>query len=269
MRLDVSFLSSILLQPVRLVVLLPAENVQCQPPYKTVWILHSAMSSGERTLESIGGAELCEKKGLALVAPSLGNSYYVNSEQERYADFLCEELMPLIQQNFPLSRLRNDNMVMGFSMGAFGAMHWGFARCQDFGVIAAVSGVFELPVEDHPFFSKDRFLKRLKALLNPVMRKRLYDDIGRLRPEADLERLMEQTSYKGQRIFPHVSLYCGEDDYLALPHCHRMFERLRSHHVKASLHFSPGGHDEAFWRQAADAAVTDNFFGDSHAEESM
>ena len=220
--------------------------------------MHPAMSDGTMFFDTLSAEELVQHKGFACVAPSLGNGYYVNLELERQADFLHEELVPVMQQTLPLSHKRDENAVLGISMGAYGALRWAFAQPECFSAVAAISGIFDRPLPEHPGLRRNRALKALYGALAPVMRRQLFDATGAVRPEADLQALLEAHGKNGEAC-PHVRLYCGEQDYLSLPHCRDMRERLHAKGGDVQLYLSPGGHDTAYWRTVFAQAVQELF----------
>lgn len=260
MRLQIRLSSTVLLRPVQVTVALPDGFSRARPPFRTLWALHAAMSDADLFFSELGMEDLVQKEGFALVAPSLGNGYYVNREHERQADFLEDELLPVLRQTLPLSTERNENALFGISMGGYGALHWGLSRPETFSSVTVFSGVFERPLPDHPLLRKQRALRALLAALAPVMRRQFEDAAGNTRPEVDLQRLLEQHRHKasGQRL-PFVRFFCGAEDYLALPHCEDMQARLQAYGCEATLSILPGSHDAAFWRSVIASAIEEMF----------
>jgi S-formylglutathione hydrolase FrmB len=48
-------------------------------------------------------------------------SWYVNSARGRYADYIVDDVLPFMEQNFAVCRQRSGHAIAGFSMGGFGA----------------------------------------------------------------------------------------------------------------------------------------------------
>ena len=255
MRLQIRLSSTVLLRPVQVTVALPDGFSWARPPYKTVWALHPAMSDGDMFFSELGMEELAQKEGFALVAPSLGNNCFVNGIHERQADFLEDELLSSLLETLPLSADRRHNALLGISMGAYGAMRWALDTPEAFNSVAAISGVFERSLPEHPMLRKQRELRALNDALLPVIGKHVLDDNGEVRPDADLQGLIERAGKKTEHAFPLVRLFCGADDYLALPHCRDMQTRLRSNGIAAELLQTPGGHNREYWRQIIPSAI--------------
>ncbi|MBQ7606407.1 MAG: hypothetical protein IJU76_00240 [Desulfovibrionaceae bacterium] len=260
MRLQITLSSIVLLRPVHITVALPDGFSKARPPYRTVWALHSAMSDGDMFFSVLGMEEFVQKEGFALVAPSLGNGYFINGSHERQADFLQTELLPTLRETLPLSTDRRDNVLLGISMGAYGAIHWALNSPETFSRVSALSGVFERPLPEHPLLRKKRALKALYGALSPIMRQLFEDKAGVIRSEADLQPMLERLNERNTpSAWPQIRLFCGEEDYLALPHCQNMLERLCSCNGWGTLYIAQGGHDAVFWRSILTEVVQTAF----------
>ena len=64
-----------------------------------------------------------EERNIAVCTFSAENKYYLNSKDEKFEDFLEEELPDYLLGNFPLSNRREDTYIAGLSMGGFGALY--------------------------------------------------------------------------------------------------------------------------------------------------
>ena len=249
--LRISFPSLALLRPVEIIASLPPAYSKQKPPYKTVWLLHCAMEDASLFFNSLDVEALVEKHRVAVIAPSLGNGYFINSHYERQADFL-DEMKKAIPEILPLSQRREDNSVAGISMGAFGALRWALASGVFQGA-AAISGVFDCHIPLDERVKKDRALKALHLMFEKTMRNRLLDADSHARPEADLALLMAKSAAN----LPNMIFHCGTEDYLSLPHTHGLEKIASETGAKTALHLKPGGHDRQFWR----AALAETFTG--------
>lgn len=251
-KLKLSWPAISLLRPVEIIVGLPDTLALVAPPYKCVWALHCAMKDGEFFFDALNSGSLVEKEKIAIVAPSLGNAYFINSDFEAQADFL-EEIFTQLPRLLPLSRRKEDNNVIGVSMGGFGALRWALAS-GNFQNAAAVSGVFDCHIPDDERLRKDRRLKTLHISFKKTMRKCLLDQNERTRSEADFYRLARAATEP-----PRVALYCGEQDYISLNQTVWLEELLRSASIPVVARFFPGGHESGFWKVAFRIAVEDFF----------
>ena len=79
-------------------------------PFKTVFLLHGMMDSARQWVENTNIVRLAQDAGLALVIPSCGNNYYINTVYgAAYSDFISKELTGFVRAMFPLSEKREDN----------------------------------------------------------------------------------------------------------------------------------------------------------------
>jgi enterochelin esterase-like enzyme len=70
-----------------------------------------------------------------------GCSQYVNSPAfGHYMDYLCDELVPLIDEKYPTRRSRDHRAVAGHSSGGFGALVTGMLRPDAFGIVCSSAG---------------------------------------------------------------------------------------------------------------------------------
>lgn len=257
MRVRVTFPSTTLLRPVEVAMAVPAGFTGARPPFKCLWALHCAMEDGGVFFETLGMGALAAAGGFAVVAPSLGNGYFLNSDHDRQGDFL-QELLDHLPEAFALSRRREDNAVLGISMGGFGAVRWAL-ESRAFASATAISGVFDCHVPPDERLFADRQQRALHFALNKTMRRMLLDADGRTKKEADLASLLEQ----GPGEPPQIHLFCGEEDYLSLPQTIAMERLCREHGCPVSMLLSPGGHGPEYWRRVLPEAVA-RLFAPTH-----
>lgn len=253
MRFRLTFPSTTLLRRVEVDIAMPGGFTSARPPFKCLWALHCAMENGSFFLDTLGLGEWADSEGFAVVAPSLGNGYFLNSDYEQQADFL-QELLLSLPEAVALSREREENAVLGISMGGFGALRWAL-QSRAFGSATAISGVFDchIPPDDRLFTSRQQ--RALHCALNKTMRKMLLEPGGATKKDADFPSLFAQ----GHGELPKVHLFCGEEDWLSLPQTRAMAELCHRHDCPASLDISPGGHDPEYWRSILPKAVAHLF----------
>ena len=129
-KLSISIASQILYRPVTVTVALPYTLTTGKGPFKTLYALHPAMENSGIYFEKLGLSDKVDKDELAIVAPDLGNGYFINTPYEKQADFLQKELMPVLCEMLPLSS-RREHAARNFH-GCF--------RCGPLGIV--LSGTF-------------------------------------------------------------------------------------------------------------------------------
>src|SRR5205807_2099466 len=90
-------------------------------------------------------------KTMILVMPDCftyyGGSQYINSTATgNYEDYLTEEIVPFVDENFRTIPDRNARAVMGKSSGGYGSLIMGLRHADIFGLVCSTSGdaYFEL-----------------------------------------------------------------------------------------------------------------------------
>lgn len=246
-KLRMTIDSIVLYRPVEVVVAIPHGFLTPKGPFKTVWALHCAMGDGELFFHSLGLTGVIDKENIIVIAPSMGNGYYINSAFERQADFLNDELFPAIRDNLPVSTEPADNMLLGISMGGFGAIRWALESSGQFGAVAAISSVFDIKIPPDERAKKNREQRpMLKLFGEQLMPKLLLDEFGAVLPEADMDKLLSGATAKSSAK-PRLALYCGEQDYLSLKQTSIFAENCKQRGLEVYLHLSPGGHNLAYW----------------------
>lgn len=67
-----------------------------------------------------------------------GGSFYVNSKAGRFEDYIMQDVWDFMHRNFPIRPEREAHVMIGGSMGGFGAYHLGIKHRDRIGVVAAV-----------------------------------------------------------------------------------------------------------------------------------
>lgn len=255
MRLRFSLPSTELLRPVEIRVAFPYGFGASAPPYRTIWALHCAMGDGDFFFDNLDAAQIVNREQVAIIAPSMGNSWFINSPFERQADFL-QEMFDAMRSFLPLSPQREDNALVGISMGGFGAVRWAL-HSGEFVSVAAISGVFDCRVPLDPCMMKNRAQRALYSTFEKAMRQFLLAENGQqVKRDADIGLLLQN---RPSSFFPNIELYCGEQDYLSLPQAIYLKELCSKHGCPVDLHLSPGQHDQVYWKKALQEAAAHLF----------
>jgi enterochelin esterase-like enzyme len=194
-----------------------------------------------------------DERNLAVVAPSLGNAYFLNSSYEQQADFLNDELLPTLHGKFSLSAKRGDNILLGVSMGGFGAVRWALSAPESFRAVAAISGVFDIRVPVDERAKKKREQRPLVQLFREKLMPRLFlDEQGKLRREADIDALIDNAT---KTPCPRLALFCGEEDYISLDQTTAFAKKCELRGIETDLYLAPGRHNLQYWCSALPKAL--------------
>lgn len=98
-----------------------------------------------------------------------GGSQYINSAaQGNYADYVCDEIVPLVEARYPITTNKPQRIIAGHSSGGFGALRLGMLRPKLFNGVIALS-------PDSDFQSSHLPLVKLPGVTNvPLARVKSY-----------------------------------------------------------------------------------------------
>lgn len=245
---DIKLFSTTLQTPVDIRVIIPTPNSRPETAgipyydrnkrYQVLYLLHCA--SGDNTFWSryTSLERYAEARQLAVVCPSAGNSFYVDTHPgSRYMTFMTEELPTFIQSMFPVSCRREDTFIAGSSMGGFGAFRLALGRPDLYGCAASLSGALDV-------------IGMAKVMpTDPTGVIRFADVFGPdgLTPggDNDLAALAQRKIREGCPL-PKFYQCCGTEDFLYRNNV-GMRDRLKELGLDLTYKESPGMHDWAYW----------------------
>ena len=125
-------------------VLLPAGYSQSDTRYRVLYLLHGG-GQDHTAFAKRGWFGAQASRGIIIVTPNAGESWYVNSvvdPRARYEDFIVKDLVSYIDTNYRTIPTRQGRAVAGVSMGGWGAMLLGLKHHQLFGTVGALSAPY-------------------------------------------------------------------------------------------------------------------------------
>lgn len=205
--------------------------------FRTLYLFHGAFADASSWSLWTRVEAYAEQHGLAVVMPSVGNSFYADlMHGPAYWTFVSEELPRFVRSVFPLSSKREDNFVAGLSMGGYGALKLVLNKPEDFAAAISLSGVLDVvtvmknPI--HPLFNVDEYFGGFDKL------KDSYNDLF-----ARVQNLKQRSS-----TLPRLYVACGLEDNL-----YEMNTKFRDLAIANSIPLTyeegPGGHTWEFWDQ--------------------
>lgn len=215
-RFQCSFQSKALLVPTTITVTLPFpifdpvsrgqtldDIYNSTKKFKTLYLFHGAFSDANSWSLYSRVEEYADRHGLALVMPSVGNSFYADLlHGPAYWTFISEELPRFVRSVFPLSEKREDNFVAGLSMGGYGAFKLALNKPEAFAAAISIFGVLDLvtimknPI--HPVFDVDEYFGGSDKLKGS---------------SSDLFAQLQHLKQQGVSI-PRLYMACGLEDPL-------------------------------------------------------
>lgn len=146
--------------------------------YPVVYLLHGLSEDASSWSRKSNAERYALERGLVLVMPSADRSMYCDGVLgQDYFTYVTEELPDYLHKVFGLSRQRERNCIMGFSMGGFGAARAALTHPEQYAAWGSLSGLLDLvpmlAVMDESARREFPFLTRCAAdvettPLNPV-----------------------------------------------------------------------------------------------------
>ncbi len=254
-RFECSFQSKALLSPATVQVILPYPLLEDQiktplddlykidAKFKTLYLFHGAFSNADMWLHLFNIEYYAEKHRLAVVMPSVANSFIADLQHgPAYWTFVSEELPRYIRSVFPLSDKREDNFLAGISMGGYGAVKLALNKPDQYAAAVSLSGVLDIvsvmkdPI--HPIFNVDEYFGGFDKLVGG---------------SNDLFGLLPALAGQGIAI-PRLFLACGVDD--SVHDMNLKFRDLARHHsVDLTFEEGPGAHTWEYWNGSIPRAL--------------
>lgn len=245
MLLSCHFRSPVLRRNTRINVILPTpeeENTPVRQNLKVLYLLHGLHGDADSWLQFTGIARYVQGSDLAVVMPSVGNSFYQDMAcGERFFTYMTQELPQFIQGLFPVSTKREDTFLAGLSMGGYGAYFLGLRCPEQYGAIASLSGALDIG------FRTCRIPVGEKVP-QPFYVEACFGDLTKIAgSDRDIFTLYEQASARG--CLPRMYQACGTADYLFEMN-RRSHEKLVQMGAQITYRETPGmAHEWEFWDQ--------------------
>ena len=134
MRLSGTVFSNILEKDTDITIITP-NNLLNQKQYKVAYVLHGLCGNSKTWLDYSMLSTYAMEGNTIYILPDAERSFYCN----QYFDYITEEL-PLICKNiFSISSHRDDTIILGSSMGGYGALLCALSKPQQYGICGAFS----------------------------------------------------------------------------------------------------------------------------------
>lgn len=202
------------------------------PP--VLYLLHGLSDDHSAWLRYTSIERYAARRGLAVVMPAVGRSFYANEAQgHRYWDYVSEELPRVMGQFFRVSQEPADTFVAGLSMGGYGALKHAFTHPERYAAAASLSGV-----------------TRVTALADDLPRPEIVTRVfgGEIGPSDDLFALLETAP-----SLPRLYIGCGTEETVLMPQNTALVAALEARGADVTTDFRPGVHEWDLW----DAQIQD------------
>jgi len=232
---DVTFHSAALNRDMPYRVVLPT-NMSPGQKLPTVYLLHGG-GGGFHDWTNYSDVAQFAERGMILVMPEGGSSYYINSATEprdRYENYIVYDLIADVQSRFPAADDRSQRSIAGVSMGGFGAIKLALSHPDLFAFAAGISPAIDVP--SRPYAEKRASQwKRHSAIFGAWgSQTRRNNDPFVLARSATPDNM------------PYIYVSCGDQEGL-LASNKQFAALLAQRHFHYEFHSVKGGHDWNQW----------------------
>ena len=202
-----------------------------------IWVLHGNGDSSNAWIRKSTIELYARQHDVAVIMPSCQRECYTDSKRGfDFFTFVSDELMTVMRNYFPLSHLREDNFIIGNSMGGYGALKCALTYPEKYAAVASLSGAMDFR---EALKGNDMIFSKSAPLIFGSLEE--YEGSGN-----DLYALLEQLPEKPHGDELKVYQCCGTEDFL-YP-INKVFRDVLSRSVKNyEYHEDHGGHDWFFW----------------------
>lgn len=237
--------SSLMQKELPLRVILPKDYEASKADHPVLYLLHGLFGSCDNWLELTGIKHYLADKSFITVLPEGGNNWYSDSatvKTDKFESSFLNELIPAVETNYRISRMRETRAIAGLSMGGFGALKFALKRPDLFVFAGSMSGVFTA--------------SRLTGIEENADWQELYPSILEVfgkanspaRIENDLFRIIREIPEQKKSSVPFIYFDCGiRDGFLKVNR--ELAGQLEEKGIAFRFEEIPGGHDWIYWNR--------------------
>jgi S-formylglutathione hydrolase FrmB len=247
-----SFFSQILEMETGLSILIPNRTIDT-PPYRVAYLLHGLCGRNGDWLDYTMLPAYAEVFDIMFIMPEVARSFYTDMVfGQKFFTYIHQELPVIVKKVFNISAKREDTLVIGASMGGYGALKCALSYPDQYGYCAAFSSAclfLKEGLERQQRYGKTAEMEKQygKQLLNDF--ESIFGQALEWKPEYELLELAKSRSAP-----PRLYLACGTADHLKDEN-QRFSHELEKLHIPHRYEEWPGGHDWNFFNKALEKAL--------------
>ncbi len=206
--------------------------------YKTLYLLHGLSGDYTDWMRKTSIERYADKYKIAVVMPDVGRSWYTDTAYgAKYLTFITEELPKVCRGYFKgMSDKPEDNIIIGLSMGGYGAFKAALSHPGQYGYCASLSGSLDITRE-----GRNQMPDEWRAIFDFTQK-----DASELKgTDHDLFALVKKRVAE-KAPFPKTYFWCGRDDVCVRKNreLHALFDSLSVPHLYEE---SEGDHSWKWW----------------------
>lgn len=217
---------------------------------KVLWLLHGMGDDYSSWIRNTNLERYALARGIAVVCPSVpAQSFYTDMVKgPKCFRYISEELPAFMRENFPqLSERREDNYIMGQSMGGYGSLKTALTFPERYQAIGCLSSGNLIEMELPPEPEEENFLTPLYGVARNAFGTASLKDA--LNTRHDVKVLLEEDLKQGKAI-PDIHMVCGTEDFIkniSDPTAAYFRQKAEENSFVFTYETGPGEHNWTFW----------------------
>ena len=214
---------------------LPDEIVDDMP---VLYLLHGMYGDHNSWVNGSSIGRYARARGLAVIMPSIGNSFYANQKYGcRYFDYVARELPEYIGKLLPfITKKREKTFVAGLSMGGYGALKVALRKPDRFSAAASLSGCLDINTD----------VKADDEGWDKICVCNWGEDYATSLPGSDEDLIHLIANFPADKPKPRIYAACGTSDFLYEEN--QSFRRaIADTEFEFKYEEGPGAHTWDFW----------------------
>jgi len=203
---------------------------------KVLYLLHGLSDNGSAWQRHTAIETLATDYGLVVVMPSFGRSFYTDQPNgQLYYTYLIEELPRYLKDVFGLDPKREDTLIVGNSMGGYGAFKAALNHPERFAAAASFSGALSLEI-----------LRLMPEDQRQAEFKLIFGDLDKLDGSQHDPAVWLRKAAEHPDALPRLTMACGKQDDL-YPVNQIFYAAAQQWGVPMEFVEEEGWHDWYFW----------------------
>lgn len=229
-------------------------------PYQVVYLLHGLCGNSESWTSNSMLHYYARGYNALFILPEAGRSFYSDMKYgQRYFSYVSQELPELIKQLFNIFSHREDTIVMGGSMGGFGALKCALSRPDFYGRCAALApACLYLPEQLKAFGGEKKRSSADSGSSFKPNEQLIRDFVGIFGINVEIAEVDDilglARNIPPGAVKPEIYTACGLGDGF-LAEVRGFSEEARAFGFKVTYEEWGGGHNWRFFNQALEKAL--------------
>lgn len=274
----VEFFSKAIARNMKFDIVLPPDYYTGEKRYPVLYLLHGYMQNYTVWGRNLNGAYYARQlQDLILVLPDGGNTWFVNysksadGESDDWEDYLVDDLIGYVDNNYRTEARREGRAISGLSMGGFAAFSIGLRRPHLFASIGSTSGALSYARSaaaalrsgvdrqaNREGAQRDARIAEADAIISQIIDIPGFSTQPERTPEGiDFETPEQAEAYDPFTIIyrvprsqmPHIYIDSGTEDGL-INEAKEIANILMINNVPFDYMQSPGAHNSEYWRRS-------------------